>query len=160
MLNPKRCSCCKIIKSIDHFRISNVTADGKTFPCRDCLKKKERIVRSKPEFKERVRQYHKDRRDKDPQQYRKTTRDNMLKYRHGLSTIEYNNILQLQNNSCLICKTTNPGNWKQQRFHVDHSHRTGKIRGLLCQACNTGLGHFKDSPDLLRIAATYIEQRS
>lgn len=52
---------------------------------------------------------------------------------------------------CQICKSSD------KMFHIDHDHRTMKIRGLLCSICNRGLGYFKDSPELLRKAANYLE---
>ena len=50
---------------------------------------------------------------------------------------------------CVIC-----GN--EEMLVVDHDHRTGKIRGMLCNHCNRGLGHFRDDPMLLEFAAQYL----
>jgi len=46
----------------------------------------------------------------------------------------------------------------KRRFYIDHDHLSGEVRGLLCGACNMGIGQLKDDPALLRAAATYIEQ--
>ena len=61
-----------------------------------------------------------------------------------------------QQGRCAICGTDEPGS-KFKHFHVDHDHVTGQVRALLCSDCNTGLGKFRDDPDLLRAAATYIQ---
>jgi hypothetical protein len=54
-----------------------------------------------------------------------------------------------QNDQCAICED-------QQPQHLDHDHATGKIRRLLCQRCNHGLGLFRDDPYLLHVAALYV----
>ena len=51
--------------------------------------------------------------------------------------------------SCTICGS-------EEKLVVDHDHKTNKIRGLLCNHCNRGLGHFKDDPDLLEYARIYL----
>jgi hypothetical protein len=44
-----------------------------------------------------------------------------------------------------------------QRMHIDHDHKTGLVRGLLCKHCNQGLGHFRDSTTFLHNAVGYLE---
>ena len=81
--------------------------------------------------------------------------------RYGMSAEQYKIQLQLQNGVCAICKqpeTATHSSTKQiTQLVVDHEHTSGKIRKLLCSACNVGLGNFKDNPELLRKAALYLE---
>jgi hypothetical protein len=62
-----------------------------------------------------------------------------------------------QGGRCVICQLREEDT-PTNRFHVDHCHETGQVRALLCHACNTSLGKMKDSPELLRRAADYIER--
>jgi len=72
--------------------------------------------------------------------------------RYGLTKSTYDEMLVRQSGVCLIC--LNP---PIRRFlDVDHDHKTGVVRGLLCEKCNKGLGHFKDDPKLLIAAASYL----
>ncbi len=73
-------------------------------------------------------------------------------------TVEERDALHLsQGGRCAIClETTVFGS--NTGAHLDHCHATGKVRAVLCSACNHGLGRFRDSPDLLRAAAAYIEK--
>lgn len=76
-----------------------------------------------------------------------------LKRRYGISLEFYNIVLKDQDNSCAICKTTDPG---YESFCVDHCHKTGKIRGLLCRKCNIAIGHLQDDPILCIRASKYL----
>jgi hypothetical protein len=69
----------------------------------------------------------------------------------------YNHILAEQENCCAICGSTATGSKNKGQFSVDHDHITGKIRGLLCTRCNTGLGSFRDNKEFLRKAISYLE---
>ena len=82
-------------------------------------------------------------------------RNNNLKRRYNITLEEYNILFEKQNGKCAIC------NKKQinKQLAVDHDHNTGKVRGLLCQNCNTGIGKFKDNPKLLLKAKAYLEER-
>jgi len=54
---------------------------------------------------------------------------------------------------CVICGSEEP-------LVVDHDHKTGKVRGMLCNHCNRGLGHFRDDPELMEFAAQYVRGMS
>ena len=90
----------------------------------------------------------------DPEQRRR----HLLKTRYSLTIEQYDDMLKAQDGGCKICGTDRPG--KKGRFHIDHNHSTGEVRGLLCHYCNVSLGGFKDNPDLLRAAATYVEKHN
>lgn len=77
--------------------------------------------------------------------------------RYGITRQEYEEMLEAQGDSCAICKTMDIGRKGHTHFHVDHDHVTGKVRGLLCDLCNRGLGYFKDDPFLLIKAGKYLE---
>lgn len=74
---------------------------------------------------------------------------------YGLSKEQFYEMWERQNRVCAICmqECNNSNNTK---LCVDHCHSTGKVRGLLCFKCNTGLGRFNDSPELLERAADYL----
>lgn len=82
-------------------------------------------------------------------------REQNLRKLYGLTEADFNRRLTAQGGRCAICRTDAPGG-KHGRFHVDHDHATGAIRGLLCDGCNKGLGCFRDSTDALRAAVDYL----
>ena len=64
-----------------------------------------------------------------------------------------------QGGVCAICKKPEKSKWNTEQpmlLAVDHDHETGRVRGLLCNNCNTGLGKFMDDPDLLSSAIEYL----
>ena len=69
--------------------------------------------------------------------------------RYGMTTKQ---IAELKKNGCELCGAT-------ENMHLDHNHETNEVRGVLCTNCNRGLGHFKDSPDLLKKAIAYLESK-
>jgi uncharacterized protein YlaI len=76
---------------------------------------------------------------------------------YGISFSEYESLIKFQNSKCAICdKDLQDG----KQTHVDHDHKTNAIRGILCSKCNTGLGLFNDSTDILKSAIMYITKHS
>lgn len=86
----------------------------------------------------------------------KVAQKNHLKRKYNLSLEEFNEKLQNQNYCCALCGKTQEE--EKSNLCVDHDHETGKVRDLLCRVCNRALGLFKDNPQLLRLAAEYIEK--
>lgn len=84
-------------------------------------------------------------------------REYELRYRYDLSMESYTALLASQGGGCGICGRVDV---EFTRWHVDHCHFRGAIRGLLCSGCNVGLGMYQDNPELLRKAAEYLEARS
>lgn len=74
---------------------------------------------------------------------------------YNLTLEEVDQILIKQNHRCSICGKS----LIETKRGIDHDHKTNKVRSILCDWCNKGLGFFFDSPELLRKAATYIETK-
>ena len=101
--------------------------------------------------------------DKIRKSSREWARENTLSSRlrhlratYGLTDSEYKALLIKQNGRCAICREKK-GN-ELQSLAVDHCHKDNKVRGLLCINCNTALGHFKDSIEILENAIKYIKE--
>lgn len=77
-------------------------------------------------------------------------REQHLKFEYGIGIKEFTKLAEAQNYQCKICGD------KPDVLCVDHSHETGHIRALLCRACNSALGRFKDSPLILQKAIGYL----
>lgn len=77
-----------------------------------------------------------------------------IKSKYGITPEQYNLLKQNQNNKCKICGKDEA--MTRNGLVIDHDHKTGKVRGLLCSSCNTGLGRFKDSVNYLEQAIKYL----
>ena len=100
----------------------------------------------------RSRSHMREWRAKNPERNKQTSRRAKIKKAYSISLEEYDKIFKSQGGLCAICYDSEKG----KRLAVDHCHSTGKIRGLLCQTCNRGLGMFYDNPVLLRRAISYV----
>lgn len=87
----------------------------------------------------------------------KTRRDRahdlMVQKVYGLGEGQYRKILAFQGGRCWICQRATGAT---KRLAVDHDHKTGKVRGVLCGPCNQLLGHVRDDPEVLLRAARYL----
>ena len=139
MIPTKTCNKCGQEKPITDFHNSSRTKDGKNYYCKECENARNR------------------------QQYKGTINKKnwKLKHRFKITYQDYLDLLKIQNYKCLICGCDYTA-YKEEfnrEFCIDHNHETGEIRGLLCMACNRGIGLLQDNPAILRKAADYLEER-
>ena len=106
-----------------------------------------RIVKQKQKKEKKLKIYipkQPKTRDKNEQNHTKRCQ------KYGLTPEQFNQMSQQQDNRCAICGSIS-------MLVIDHSHTTTRVRGLLCNACNSGLGMFRDSVTALKSAAKYLE---
>jgi hypothetical protein len=79
-----------------------------------------------------------------------------LRETYGVTLDEYNAMLTRQGWKCAICGTPAPEEGERS-FPVDHDHKTGKVRAILCTGCNAGIGMFKENASALHAAVEYLQ---
>jgi len=89
----------------------------------------------------------------DQERNREAVRRYTHKTRYGLTEIEYDRLLEKGQGRCMACGQLPTG---KKGLHVDHDHKTGKIRGLLCHQCNIALGMAGDNPKRLLMLYSYL----
>lgn len=147
----RSCCTCKITKALDQFVKRKNRPDGRGYQCTDCNRQALKAWRKSNPAKHRaqVDRWQKKNPEKHrasaraaAQKYRSKNPGMTLQYNHGI-TLEQYTVLQIaQEGRCAICQTREPGG-RSKALCVDHCHTTKKIRGLLCHACNSGLGFFE-----------------
>lgn len=133
-ITTKQCARCGETKPLDAFFRNPTGGAGRTSICKPCTTIRKREYARSPKGHVVVR-------------------SRRLKYTYGITLAKYEQILTAQNGACGIC-----GRITSKALHVDHDHETGKIRGLLCNRCNLGLGLFDDSALVLLRASRYMSQ--
>lgn len=132
--------------------------------CRSCRKQYLREYGRRPEVLEYKRQYA-----RDPENRKRLTAAQReankkagpqrawayyIKHKYGLTASEYAAMVARQGGHCASCG----GDPDSRGLAIDHDHKTGKVRELLCHPCNHGIGQFRDDPERMRLAAAYIER--
>lgn len=143
MDNKKVCSTCKQEKSLLDFYKASKSKDGLSYRCKGC----DLLARSKWQENNRER-------SKESQRRRN------LKHRYGIDYSEYEDLLKKQKHKCAICNIgendSSYSKYTRPSFCVDHCHATKKVRGLLCNNCNRGIGLLKENVNTLQEAIRYL----
>lgn len=149
-METKYCTKCGKNKPLSGFHLSIRAKDGLQSWCKAC--RSEDQAEYYIEHREEKAAYNAAR-TKELTLYRRKCN---LYYKYGITLKEYDEMLESQGNACAICGKTPEENGK--RLYVDHNHKTGKVRGLLCANCNKALGFFQDNPELCRLAMLYLRR--
>ena len=131
---PKVCSVCNKAKHLDLFAKDSKTKSGYRNKCKDCYNKR---------HKELLIQ-------------RGGGLGDHLKSRYGITLDDYHSMLQEQNYCCAICNEH--VDTMRRRLSVDHDHKTGYVRKLLCDHCNTALGLLKESEEIIVSMLSYLKE--
>lgn len=140
----KRCNTCKVVKPYNEFYVLPPSSirngarcvGGVHNTCKDC-----QLARARASHMQRT---------------------------YGITLEQYTSIYDAQDGKCAICGTPGKSRATEMTNHrksgdsgvlaVDHDHATGEVRGLLCRGCNQGIGNLRESADLLRKAAAYLDE--
>jgi len=159
MAVTKTCTKCAVEKPLDGFGKDKSTYDGVHQQCLECRRAARCQWREThpDENREQFRSWskanyaqHLARNRSWQQDNRSKMRASMLRSRYNVTMSDYETMFTSQNGKCKICG-------KVARLVVDHKHDgEGRVRGLLCQRCNTGIGLLLDDPAILRSAIAYV----
>ncbi len=184
-METRRCSKCEQEKPLDEFHKDARTKDGRTAACGECRSRTSRAWyhRDPNARQERERRYYanhqaeriakqverdRQRLYKNPEEVRAyraaymreynrknhdRVRDNYLRRVYGISLGEYRHLLERQGFGCAICEIP-----EGKGLAVDHSHKTGKVRGLLCKKCNSAIAYLGDEPERCEAAVRYLRK--
>lgn len=175
----KICGTCSIPKSITQFRFkyhNRLNIPVYESICNSCTRIRKSL--NQRELNQQDPNRHKAAKERrelkrslfrknNPDLVKKIDRENYIKRKqkledvrlfktYGLTPDKWKGLYEEQNGLCKICNV--PQEKLTRKFHVDHCHSTGKIRGLLCGSCNQGLGYYKEDIQLFQKAIDYLKE--
>lgn len=135
-MGAKRCWQCKQTLPFEAFGRNRDERDGHAARCKACLKA-DRKAR--------------------PEVYRKYKRNTHLRVQYNIGIDDFERLMVAAGGRCQICGASGSKSIRKKHLCIDHDHTTGRIRGILCDTCNRGIGLLGDNPDRIRAAASYLE---
>jgi len=148
MGDEKTCSKCKrnLPLTTKYFSRDKHKKSGFTSQCKRCRNENKQSPECEKKYQRKYNDSEKGKINRRKQQLAK----------YGLTEQDYKILYENQHKKCAICKKELP--YSNTNVHIDHNQETGKVRGILCQQCNVGLGFFQDNLDLLIAATNYLQR--
>lgn len=150
----RKCKKCSEEKPLELFRKNKSCAEGRTYECLVCTREYKRNLEASN--KEHFKKYKKKYRTQG------SRRAECIKKDYGISYDEYVDIYNRDLGKCRICSKTLAIEKTEnlETASIDHCHKSGRIRGILCGKCNIGIGMFDENLDLLLKARDYLIETS
>ena len=157
----KKCSKCGDPRPLGQFNNNAAKPDGKQSWCKRCCAAQKKTPSGRASNRISFAKWHKEQKTDDPAGYYTRRREYNLRYLYDLSPQEYEQLHRKQKGLCAICKQPETARLRGvlRRLSVDHCHREGHIRGLLCCRCNRMIGMVRDDISLLRLAIAYLKSQ-
>lgn len=163
-MTERECLTCNTVKALSEFHVGKNSQSGRRAKCKLCCNKER--IEDRELHQARKSRYYAANRDalvsKSKDWYHKNIEENRLAQRlarYGLSRDEYDAMAARQAGRCALCKRPF-GEAHGNREAIDHDHKTGRVRGLLHNRCNTAIGMIGEDPDVLRAAIAYLQSHS
>jgi hypothetical protein len=147
----KICLFCHKELPLDFFYDSPRGKFGKQSYCKLCHNL--RSTKWRENNREKANGYSRDAHRRDKVKNAPAKREWWYKSQYGMTEPDYQKLVVIQGNRCLICEEKS-----DKRLYVDHDHKTGKVRGLLCNRCNAAIGLMKDDSWRLARAIMYLSK--
>lgn len=138
----RRCRRCDVLQPIREFYQHSRNSAGRMHICRTCTKASAKRWR-----------------DENRERFIELRWRREIKTKYGITADDYERMLSEQDGRCAGCGSDSPGPRYGRVFNIDHCHRTGRVRGLLCDDCNLALGRMNEDGDKLRSLAVYADER-
>ena len=151
----KRCSLCKKTKPLSEFSKDRKRKDSHRGCCKSCIKADRQTDRGKAVNCKALAKHRKTPKGK------RAYWSYHLRSHYGITVEEYNRMFTIQAGCCAICGKHQSENTKGQALGIDHNHKNGQVRGLLCSPCNQAIGQLNVDEagiELLLKAIEYINK--
>ena len=155
--DKRTCSTCRLELPLSCFSLNIRRALGVSYNCKPCSRAYANAYRAKNVIKFRERRVRAYARAKiENPNYKKMATESHRKMKYGVTPETVAKMAEEQDFSCGICAVK----FKDDNYHLDHNHENGRVRGLLCNKCNLGIGLLGDNAQRVLAAAHYLDGAS
>ncbi len=149
----KRCSQCKRLKAQSDFSFHSQETGRRYSACKTCTKAKR--TKQYSQNREALQEAQRTIRAKNPLKWKRYQRNLDLLRFYGITEEKFQEMSATQGHCCALCRR-HKDQIGGKGLVVDHNHKTGAIRALLCTRCNSGIGTFNEDPELLLKVSEYV----